>query len=193
MSGPDKPLIPNGYPAVPSAFDRLLERRMVFLRGELSEDRANELVAQLLWLEGEGSDPITMLIDSPGGATHGMLAVHDTMVAMAAPVATHCLGMAASAGAFLLATGTGRRSAGPNARIMLHQPIGGAQGTAADVAILAEEITSLRRRVDRILAEATGQSEERIHADTDRDFWMSAEEARDYGVLDEVAERGARP
>lgn len=192
MSDPDGPLVPGGFQAVPSAFDRLLERRVVFLRGELSEDRANEVVAQLLWLEGEGSDAVTMLIDSPGGATHGMLAVHDAVASMIAPVATHCLGMAASAGAFLLATGTGRRSAGPNARIMLHQPLGGAQGTAADVAIVAEEITSLRRRVDRILAEATGQSEERIHADTDRDFWMSAEEARDYGVIDEIAERGGR-
>lgn len=191
MSDPD--LTPTGYLTAPTAFDRLLERRVVFLRGELSDDRANEVVAQLLWLEGEGTDPVTMLIDSPGGATLGMLAIHDAMAAMAAPVATHCLGTAASAGAFLLATGTGTRSAGPNARIMLRQPLGGAQGTAADVAIAAEEISSLRRRVDRILAEATGQPEDRIHADTDREFWMSAAEARDYGVIDEIAQRAARP
>ena len=140
----------------------------------------------------DSDDPITLYIDSPGGNTFGMFALYDTIQLMRAPVNTTCIGMAASAGAFLLATGTGTRSATPNARIMIHQPHGGGiQGSAADIQILAREFTFLRTRVEEILAERTGQTRERIHTDTNRDYYLSAQDARDYGLIDEVA--GARP
>jgi ATP-dependent Clp protease, protease subunit len=169
-----------------SPFARLYERRIVFLRGPLEDTRADELIAQLLGLDHDADDEVTLYIDSPGGSSYGMLAMHDVIQSMRSPVATRCMGLAASAGAFLLATGTGTRAATPNSRIMLHQPSGGVQGTAIDITIQAEQIAHLRRRVDEILAERTGQPVERISADTNRDFWMSAEEARDYGIIDEV-------
>ena len=175
-----------------SPFARLLDRRIVFLRGALEETTADDLAAQLLALDMDSDDPITLYIDSPGGNTFGMFALYDTIQLMRAPVNTTCIGMAASAGAFLLATGTGTRSATPNARIMIHQPhSGGIQGSAADIQILAREFTFLRTRMEEILAERTGQTRERIHTDTNRDYWLSAQDARDYGMIDEVA--GARP
>lgn len=168
-------------------FQRLFERRIVFLRGPLEDTAADEVVAQLLALADDSDDDVHLYIDSPGGSPTGMFAIHDVMQAMRARVHTHCVGLAASAGSFLLATGTGVRSATPNARIMLHQPHGAAQGTAADIVIQAEQIAYLRQRVDAILAARTGQPVERIHADTNRDFWLSAQEAKDYGVIDQVA------
>jgi ATP-dependent Clp protease, protease subunit len=169
-----------------SPFTRLFEQRIVFLRGPIEDAVADEVVAQLLALDADGEEGVTLLIDSPGGSSYGMFAIHDVMLTMRAPVATRCVGLAASAGAFLLATGTGVRAATPNSRIMLHQPAGGVRGTAADITIQAEQIAYLRRRVDEILAVRTGQPVERISADTARDFWLSAEEARAYGVIDEV-------
>jgi ATP-dependent Clp protease, protease subunit len=188
---PDQPEAP--HPAVDLAklttFNRLYERRIVFLRGPLEGEKADDVAAQLLGLDADSDEPVHLYIDSPGGDTFGMFAIHDTMQLMRSPVHTTCVGLAASAGAFLLATGTGTRSATPNARIMLHQPLGGGRGSAVDIEILAQQFTELRSRMERILAERTGQPVERIHRDLDRDFWLSAEEARDYGVVDEVVTR----
>jgi ATP-dependent Clp protease, protease subunit len=199
--GEDPGADPGGapLPAVPpmaelarlSPFARLYERRIVFLRGPLKDDVADMVCAELIGLDADGPDPITLYIDSPGGDTFGMFAIHDTVQLLRAPVDTVCMGLAASAGAFLLATGTGTRSATPNARIMIHQPLGGGRGTASDIAILAEEFRQLRRRMEAILAERTGQPVERIAADTNRDFWLSADEALAYGLIDEV--RSPRP
>jgi ATP-dependent Clp protease protease subunit len=169
-----------------SPFARLLERRILFLRGALEETTADDLVAQLLYLEMDSDEPITLYIDSPGGSSSGMFALYDTIQLMRAPVHATCIGMAASAGAFLLATATGTRSATPNARIMIHQPLGGARGSATDIQIQASQIAYLRRRVEEILAERTSHTIEKIHEDTQRDFWLSAIEARDYGLIDEV-------
>jgi ATP-dependent Clp protease, protease subunit len=169
------------------AYQRLHERRIVFLRGPIQDQKADDVVAQLLELEADADEPVTLYIDSPGGDTFGMFAIHDVMQMMRAPVHTRCVGMAASAGAFLLATGTGTRSATENARIMIHQPLGGGQGTASDIEILAREFVQLRERMEQLLAERTGQPIEQIHRDTQRDFWLSAEEALAYGLIDEVA------
>lgn len=185
---PPTPLFPAGLDRM-SPFTRLLERRVVFLRGPIEGDVADVTAAQLLSLDAESADPVTLHIDSPGGDTFGMFAVHDTIQLMRAPVHTRCTGMAASAGAFILATGTGTRSATPNARIMIHQPLGGGRGTASDIQILAREFVHLRERMEQILSERTGQPVARISADTQRDFWMSAAEAVDYGLIDEVARR----
>jgi ATP-dependent Clp protease protease subunit len=170
-----------------SPYVRLLDRRIVFLRGALEETTADDLAAQLLALEMDSDDPITLYIDSPGGNTFGMFALYDTIQLLHSPVHTTCIGMGASAAAFLLATGTGTRSATPNARIMLHQPHGGGiEGKAADIQILAREFAFLRTRMEEILAERTGKTPERISKDTNRDFWLSAAEAKDYGIIDEV-------
>ncbi|CAN5385888.1 ATP-dependent Clp endopeptidase proteolytic subunit ClpP [soil metagenome] len=174
-------------PRVWDPFARLLERRIVFLRGPIEDTKADQLAAQLLVLDAESDDPVTMYIDSPGGSAAGMFALYDTMQLLRSPVHTTCVGIAASAGAFLLATGSGTRSATPNARVMLHQPLGGAEGTAADIQIQAREFAFLRERMEQILSERTGKSVERIHLDTQRDFWLSAHEALRYGLIDEVA------
>lgn len=170
-------------------FARLFERRVLFLRGPIEDTKADELVAQLLALDAESAEPITLYIDSPGGSASGMFAVYDVVRLLRAPVHATCVGMAASAAAFLLATATGTRSATPNARIMIHQPSGGAQGTAADIQIQAAQIGLLRARAEQILAERSGQPVERVAADMQRDFWLSADEAVGYGLLDEVARR----
>lgn len=175
-------------------FTRLFEQRVVFLRGALEETTADDLAAQLLALEMDSPAPITLYIDSPGGNTFGMFALYDTIQLLRAPVHTTCIGMAASAGAFLLATGTGTRSATPNARIMIHQPHGGGgQGTASDIQILAREFVHLRTRMEEILADRTGKPVQRLHADMNRDFWLSAGEARDYGLVDEIATKRPVP
>jgi ATP-dependent Clp protease protease subunit len=165
---------------------RLFERRIVFLKGPLQDHSADDVVAQLLALDADSADPITLYIDSPGGDVGGMFAIFDTMQLLAAPVHTRCVGIAASAGAFVLAGGTGGRSATENSRILIHQPLGSVSGQAVDVQIAAKEFAYLRRRMEEILSERTGQPLERIKADTDRDLWMSAEEARQYGMIDEV-------
>jgi ATP-dependent Clp protease, protease subunit len=180
------------YPFAPpeaQVFQRLYEHRTVYLRGPIEGTVADTLCAQLMSLDAESADPVTLYINSPGGDMAGMFAVYDVVALMRAPVHTVCVGMAASAAAFLLATATGTRSATPNARIMIHQPSGGAQGTAADIQIQAAQIGLLRARAEQILAERTGQPVERVAADMLRDFWLSADEAVGYGLLDEVARR----
>jgi ATP-dependent Clp protease, protease subunit len=173
-----------------SVFRNLYEKRVLYLRGPIEDTMADTLVAQLMSLDAEGDDDITLYINSPGGVIHGMFAMYDVMHLMTAKVNTVCVGMAASAAAFLLATGTGIRAATPNARVMFHQPLGGARGQAVDIQIQAQQIVFLRERLNQILAESTGQPLERIAKDTDRDFWMSAEEAVEYGAIDEVRSSG---
>ena len=172
-------------------YSRLLRERIVFLGTPIDDNVANLIVAQLLFLQAEDPDrEIAMYINSPGGSTTAMFGIYDTMQFLRAPVATYCVGQAASAGAFLLATGSpGRRYALPNARVLLHQPHGGMEGQSADLEIHAREIVRMRRRADEILAEHTGQPVEKISADTDRDFILTADEAKAYGVVDEVVDR----
>jgi len=169
-------------------YSRLLRERVVFLSGELDDAGGNAIVAQLLLLEAE--DPrrdIALYINSPGGSPTAMFAIYDAMQALEPDVATWCLGQAASAGATLLASGVaGKRHALPNARILLHQPHGGLQGTSEDIRIHAAEFARTRRRQEEILAEHTGQPLEKIVADLDRDFILEAEEAKAYGVVDHV-------
>jgi len=170
--------------------DRLLRRRVVLLSGQIDGDKANDVMARLLWLEQEGpGEPIQLRINSPGGELLSGLAIVDTMRQVQCPVATTCAGMAASMASVVLALGEpGQRRATPNARILIHQPWSGQfQGQAADLERTAEEVLRLRRRLDALLAEATGQTVERIHHDTDRDTWFAADEAVAYGLIDEVA------
>jgi ATP-dependent Clp protease protease subunit len=173
------------------AYRRLFQQRMVFLRGEIKDSVADDVAAQLLALDAQGTDDITLYVDSPGGDVTGLFAIHDTVQMIESTVHTRCVGMAASSAAVILATGTGDRSATPNARILIHQPHGGIQGTARDIEIHAKEFAFLRERVDAILAERTGQPIERIRQDTDRDFWLTPEAAKDYGLIDTIV--GARP
>ncbi len=175
-------------------FSRLLMDRIVFLGAPINDDVANVVIAQLLFLEADNPErEIHIYINSPGGNVQAGLAIYDTMQFLNAPVATMCMGMAASMGAFLLAAGTpGRRRSLPNARIMIHQPSGGSYGTAADIEIQAKEILNARERLNRILAEHTGQDVDRIADDVDRDRFMSPEEARDYGLIDVVVAREAQ-
>jgi len=169
-------------------YSRLLKERVVFLVGPVNDVTANLVVAQLLFLEADNPDKdIYFYINSPGGAVTAGLSIYDTMQFVKPDVSTLCTGIAASMGAFLLAAGAkGKRYALPNSRIMIHQPSGGAQGQASDIQIQAKEILSLRERLNRILAERTGQDIERIGVDTERDNFMSADEAREYGLIDKV-------
>ena len=165
---------------------RLFDHRTVYLRGPIMEQVADTLCAQLMALDAESDRDVTLFINSPGGEMTGMFAVYDVVQLMRSQVHTVCVGMAASAGSFLLATGTGVRSATPNSRIMIHQPHGGVQGTAADVEIQARQHLWMRERMSSIYAERTGRSLEEITRDTDRDRWCSAGEAVDYGLVDRV-------
>ena len=167
-------------------FSRLLMDRIIFLGTPVNDDVANIIIAQLLFLEADnpGRD-IFLYINSPGGSVSGGLAIYDTMQYLQSPVNTICMGLAASMGAFLLAAGSpGKRSALPHSRIMIHQPSGGAQGTAADIEIQAKEILYLRAKMNELMAKHTGQPIERIERDTDRDRFMSAQEAKEYGMVD---------
>lgn len=172
-------------------FSRLLMDRIVFLGSPITDDVANVVIAQLLFLEADNPErDINIYLNSPGGSVQAGLAIYDTMQFLNAPVATICMGMAASMGAFLLAAGTpGKRRALPNARIMIHQPSGGSYGTAADIEIQAKEILHARERLNKILANHTGQTIARIEEDVDRDRFMSPEEALEYGIIDHVVER----
>lgn len=172
-------------------FSRLLMDRIVFLGTPVDDNVANIIIAQLLFLQAEDPErDIYLYINSPGGSVYAGLAIYDTMQYLTTPVNTMCMGMAASMGAVLLAAGTkGRRSALPNARIMIHQPTGGSQGTAADIEIQAKEILYARERLNRILAEHTGQPVERVAEDVDRDRFMSPLEAKEYGIIDNVITR----
>jgi len=169
-------------------FSRLLMDRIVFLGTPIDDNVANIIIAQLLFLQAEDADKdIYLYINSPGGSVYAGLAIYDTMQYMTAPVNTMCMGMAASMGALLLATGApGKRSALPNSRIMIHQPSGGGQGTAADIEIAAKEILYARARLNEIMAKHTGQTVQRIADDVDRDRFMSPEEAVEYGMIDNV-------
>ena len=169
-------------------FSRLLKDRIVFLGGEVNDDSANLIIAQMLFLEMEDPDAdIMFYINSPGGSVSAGLAIYDTMQYLRCEVSTLCVGLAASMGAFLLSAGAkGKRKALPNAEIMIHQPMGGAQGQASDIAIQAEQILKTRQKLNEILAKNTGKSIEQIALDTDRDNFMTAAEARDYGLIDEI-------
>lgn len=169
-------------------FSRLLNDRIIFLGEEVTDISANLVVAQLLFLESEDPNKdIQLYINSPGGSVTAGMAIYDTMNYVKCDVSTICMGMAASMGAFLLAGGAkGKRFALPNAEIMIHQPSGGAQGQATDIQIVAEQILRTKKKLNEILAANTGQSLETIAADTERDNWMTAEEAKAYGLIDEL-------
>lgn len=169
-------------------YSRLLKERVIFMVGPVHDQMANLIVAQLLFLESENPDKdISLYINSPGGSVSAGLAIYDTMQFIKPQVSTLCTGLAASMGAFLLAAGAnGKRFSLPNSRIMIHQPSGGSQGQASDIEIQAREILYLRERLNHILAEKTGRTPEQIAKDTDRDNFMSAQEAADYGLIDKV-------
>jgi ATP-dependent Clp protease, protease subunit len=177
-------------------YSRLLKDGIVFLGTDITDDVANLVIAQLLYLEAENPEKeISLYINSAGGSITAGMAIYDTMQFVANPVSTICVGQAASMAAVLLAAGaSGRRIALPNARVLLHQPMGGTQGQASDIAIQAKEILRLRESLYRILAKHTGQTEPKIQADLDRDFIMTARQAKEYGIIDEIftARRGAR-
>jgi ATP-dependent Clp protease, protease subunit len=172
-------------------YSRLLRERVIFLVGPVNDVTANLVVAQLLFLESENPDKdISLYINSPGGSVSAGLSIFDTMQFIKPDVSTLCMGLAASMGAFLLAAGAkGKRFALPNSRIMIHQPSGGAQGQATDIEIQAREILKLRESLNKILAERTGQSLEKIRNDSERDFFMSGSEAKEYGLIDSVLDR----
>ena len=169
-------------------YSRLLKERVVFLVGPVNDQTANLVVAQLLFLESENPDKdISLYINSPGGSVSAGMAIYDTMQFIKPDVSTLCMGMAASMGAFLLSSGTkGKRFSLPNSRVMIHQPLGGAQGQATDIEIHAREILRLRKDLNQILSENTGQPLEKIERDTERDYFMAAHEAKDYGLVDRV-------
>ena len=169
-------------------YSRLLAERIVFLKSEVTDETANLIVAQLLFLDADDPErDITLYINSPGGSVTAGMAVYDAMNQIRCDVCTVCVGFAASMGAFLLSSGThGKRYALPNARIMIHQPSGGAQGVASDIEVAAREILRTKETINKILAANTGQPLEKIERDSDRDFFMSAEEAKAYGLIDGV-------
>ena len=172
-------------------FSRLLRERIIFLGSEIDDDVANSIVAQLLLLDSENPDKDIMLyINSPGGVITAGMAIFDTMKLIKADVSTICLGDAASMGAFLLSAGTkGKRLALPNSRIMIHQPLGGAKGQATDIEIEAKEILRMKNMLSSLLAEHTGQSIEKIKEDTERDNFMTAQQALEYGLIDRIVEK----
>ncbi|HZX31782.1 MAG TPA: ATP-dependent Clp endopeptidase proteolytic subunit ClpP [Rhodocyclaceae bacterium] len=172
-------------------YSRLLKERVIFLVGPVNDATANLVVAQMLFLEAENPDKdIYFYINSPGGSVTAGMSIYDTMQFIKPDVSTLCIGQAASMGAFLLTAGAkGKRFALPNSRVMIHQPLGGFQGQASDIAIHAKEILSIRERLNRLMAQHTGQPMERIEKDTDRDNFLSAEEAAEYGLIDKVLTR----
>ena len=172
-------------------YTRLLKDRIIFLGSEISDHVANVVIAQMLFLTAEDPErDIHLYVNSPGGAVSAGLAIYDTMQYIEAPVATTCMGMAASMGALLLTAGAkGKRAALPNSRIMIHQPMGGAQGQASNIEIYSREIVLTREKLNEILAKHTGQPIKKISKDTDRDFFMSALEAKEYGLVDRVIEK----
>lgn len=169
-------------------YSRLLRERIIFLTGEIDDRTANTIIAQLLFLESE--DPkkdIYLYINSPGGSVHGTLAMIDAMNHVKPDVSTICIGIAASGGALLLAHGQkGKRYVLPNAEVMIHQPLGGISGQASDIAITAQNIIKMKDKLNKMLSKVTGQKIERIEKDVDRDYWMDAEEAKKYGVVDKI-------
>jgi ATP-dependent Clp protease protease subunit len=176
-------------------FSRLLRERIIFLGTPIDDTIANSIVAQLLFLDSEDSEKdIQLYINSPGGSVYAGMAIYDTIQQIRPDVVTICFGLAASMGAFLLTAGTaGKRMSLPDSRIMIHQPLGGAQGQAIDIEIQAREILYIKSKLNQLLSEHTGQPLERIEADTERDFFMSAEEAKNYGLIDQVISRQNLP
>lgn len=176
-------------------YSRLLKDRIVFLKGPVTDELSNVIIAQMLFLEAENpSQDINLYINTQGGVVTGGLAIYDTMQYVKPEVKTICVGQASSMGALLLATGEpGKRYALPNSRILIHQPLGGAQGQATDVEIHANELVKVKKRVNQILSDHTGQPLERISEDTERDFFMSPEEAEDYGIIDKVISTREKP
>jgi len=172
-------------------YSRLLLDRIVFISGEVNDEMANAVCAQLLFLQSQDAQkPISVYVNSPGGSVTAGLAIYDTMQFVKCPIATYCIGQAASMGAVLLTAGEkGRRFSLPNARIMIHQPWGGAEGKASDIEITAREILRLKERLNEILAKHSGRKMEEVVRDTDRDHFMSAEEAKEWGLIDEVLVR----
>ncbi len=169
-------------------YSRLLKDRIIFISGEVEDDMANLAVAQMIFLEAEDPDKdIFLYINSPGGSVTSGMAIYDTMQYIKCDVSTTCIGIAASMGAFLLAAGTkGKRKALPNAEVMIHQPSGGTRGQATDVAIHAEHIISIKKKMNEILAKRTGQTVKKVTADTERDNFLSAQDALEYGIIDEI-------
>ncbi len=185
------PMVVEQTPRGERAFDiysRLLKERIIFLGTQVNDEVANLIIAQLLFLEADDPDKdITFYINSPGGSVTAGLAIYDTMEYIKCDIATLCMGQASSMGAFLLAAGTkGKRHSLPNARIMIHQPMGGFQGQASDIDIHAKEILRMREDLNRMLVKATGQTLKKISKDTDRDYYMSAKDAKKYGIIDKV-------
>lgn len=174
-------------------FSRLLKDRIIFLGSAVDDNVANLIIAQLLFLESEDPEKdIHIYVNSPGGVVSAGLAIYDTMQYVKPAVSTMCMGQAASMGALLLSGGApGKRFALPNSRILIHQPLGGAQGQATDIDIQAKEIVRIRHKLTEILVKHTGQSTEKIHEDTERDFYMSGQEAKEYGIIDKVIEKRA--
>ncbi len=185
------PMVVEQTPRGERAFDiysRLLKERIIFLGTQVNDDVANLIIAQLLFLEADDPDKdITFYINSPGGSVTAGLAIYDTMEYIKCDIATLCMGQASSMGAFLLAAGTkGKRHSLPNSRIMIHQPMGGFQGQASDIDIHAKEILRMREDLNKMLVKATGQTLKKISKDTDRDYYMSAVDAKKYGIIDKV-------
>ncbi len=172
-------------------YSRLLEDRIIFLTGEVNDISADIVIAQLIYLEGKDPEKdISLYINSPGGSVTAGMGIYDTMNYIKCDVSTICVGMAASMGAFLLSSGAkGKRYTLPNSEIMIHQPLGGAQGQASDIAIQAEHILKIKQRMNRILAANTSQPLEKIEKDVDRDFYMTAEEAMNYGLVDRIFDK----
>ncbi len=179
---------PRGFERAYDIYSRLLKDRILFIGTPVDDYVANLVIAQLLFMQMEDKDKdINVYINSPGGSVTAGLAIYDTMQFVKCDVATYCVGQASSMGAVLLSAGTkGKRFALPNSRIMIHQPWGGVQGVAADISIQAKEILKLRDRINEILSKHTGQSMDKIQRDTDRDYFMSSQESKDYGLVDEV-------
>ena len=176
-------------------YSRLLRDRIIFLTGPIHDEYANLIIAQMLFLEAEDPDAdIHLYVNSPGGSINAGLAVYDTMQYVRPDVSTFCVGQAASMAAWLLAAGAkGKRSALPNSRVMIHQPWGGARGQASDIHIQAKELLKLRDRLNEVLSSHTGQTAEQIARDTERDYYMSGDEARSYGIVDQVPAKRSRP
>ncbi len=172
-------------------YSRLLEDRIIFLSGEITDETANSVVAQLVYLEGKDPEKdISLYINSPGGSVSAGLAIYDTMNFIKCDVTTICVGLAASMGAFLLSSGTkGKRFALPNSEIMIHQPLGGAQGQASDIEIQANHIKRIKDKINKILSENSNQPLEKVEKDTDRDNYMSAKEALEYGLIDKIFDK----
>ena len=177
----------SGFDPRSDVFNRLMKNRVIMLGSDVNDDVANQICAQLLYLEGEDDADIWLYINSPGGSVTAGMAIYDTMQFVGCDVATVCLGLAASMGQFLLTAGAqGKRYTLPNARIMMHQPLAGLRGQAADIAIQAEQLAYTKRRMAELIAEHSGQTLEQVQADSERDRWFTAEGAKEYGLCDKV-------